>query len=166
MGGFADVRGSFWDQSTPAPPATAAGVAQAEAELRVRLPVELVELLTIQNGGAVAAPLRAFPTATPNSWAADHVSFPWLAGTEPSPWGTALTHSPYLRDEWGLPDGLVLISGDGHDFIALDYRRAANSGQPDVTWFDTDDLTEIPLAASFRDFVEGLSPESRFTINE
>ncbi|MGY3215794.1 hypothetical protein ACVWWV_000296 [Bacillus sp. TE9122W] len=31
--------------------------------------------------------------------------------------------SAYLIKEWELPEGLVLISGDGHTWVAMDYRK-------------------------------------------
>ncbi|WP_425558976.1 hypothetical protein [Kutzneria kofuensis] len=46
------------------------------------------------------------------------------------------------------------LSGDGHTWIALDYRRP---GEPSVVWLDADQNTELPLAADFRSFVEGLT---------
>ncbi|QNP74493.1 hypothetical protein IAG44_36915 [Streptomyces roseirectus] len=58
----------------------------------------MLEILRVQNGGAVAKLWNAFPTDVPTSWSEDHV------------------------------------------------------------WFDVDDGTELPLAADFRAFVEGLAP--------
>ena len=58
--------------------------------------------------------------------------------------------------EWGLPENLVLLCGDGHWWIALDYRKGE---VPSVTWFDTEIDQDIHLADSFSQFLNGLIPE-------
>ncbi|MEU4083966.1 hypothetical protein [Streptomyces aureus] len=68
----------------------------------------------------------------------------------------SLLDTAYLVEEWGLPSPLVLLSGDGHSWIALDCRECGEHGEPSVTPFDADDGTELPLAADFQAFVEGL----------
>jgi hypothetical protein len=60
--------------------------------------------------------------------------------------GLSLLDSPYLVEEWGLPSPVVLLSGDGHCWIGLDYRACGSRGEPSVTWFDADAETELPLA--------------------
>jgi hypothetical protein len=49
----------------------------------------------------------------------------------------------------------VLLTGDGHWWIALDYRKP---GEPSVTWLDADAEEELALAPDFRSFVEALTP--------
>lgn len=56
----------------------------------------------------------------------------------------------------------MLLSGDGHYWIGLDYRTCGNDGEPSVTWFDTDFGTELLLAGDFRSFVEGLTAGSAY----
>lgn len=73
--------------------------------------------------------------------------------------GLSLFDTPYLIQEWGLPDGLVLLSGDGHSWIALDYREAAAEDRPPVIYVDAQSRQVVRLAVSFRHFVEGLIPE-------
>jgi hypothetical protein len=72
--------------------------------------------------------------------------------------GLSLLDSPYLVEEWGLPSPVVLLSGDGHCWIGLDYRACGSRGEPAVTGFDPDAETELPLAPDFRSFIEGLMP--------
>lgn len=50
----------------------------------------------------------------------------------------ALLDTPYLVEEWGLPSPLVLLTGDGHWWTALDHRECGQDGEPSGTWFDTE----------------------------
>lgn len=166
MGHFEDVRDTFWMDSTSngvQPPLTDEIIREAERLLDVTLPASLVDLLRAQNGGLVADGRSAFPTDRPTSWSADHVPFDTLMGIGRREPMTSLLDSPYLVAEWGLPSPVVLLSGDGHCWIGLDYRRCGRHGEPSVTWFDVDDNTELALARDFRSFVEGLTSAHDFT---
>jgi hypothetical protein len=72
-----------------------------------------------------------------------------------------LLDTPYLASEWDLPTEVVLIHGESHYWIALDYRKAGPAGEPSVTWIDNEMDFELSLAPTFRAFVERLtsSPE-------
>ncbi|THA75981.1 hypothetical protein E6R60_14505 [Streptomyces sp. A0642] len=74
----------------------------------------------------------------------------------------SLLDSPYLIEEWGLPAPTVLLSGDGHSWVALDYRACGRHREPSVTWFDADRNEELALASDFRSFIEGLTSASDF----
>ncbi|MBB5891209.1 SMI1/KNR4 family protein [Kutzneria kofuensis] len=156
MADFDEIKVAFWGDGTydVQPPLTDEDVREAEALLGVTLPAALLDLLRIQNGGGVACGRRRFPTSAPTSWADDHVPLPDLMGIGRTRGVTSLLDAPALIEEWGLPAGVVPLSGDGHTWIALDYRRP---GEPSVVWLDADQNTELPLAADFRSFVEGLT---------
>nr|WP_202542546.1 SMI1/KNR4 family protein [Streptomyces sp. SID2563] len=135
---------------------TDAALQDAELRLGVRLPASLLEMLRMRNGGAVAEQWNAFPTDVPTSWSESHVPLDDMMGIGRRNGQLSLLDTAYLVGEWGLPSLLVLLTGEGHWWIALDYRRCGRQGEPSVTWFDADDGTELPLAADFRAFVEGL----------
>jgi hypothetical protein len=101
----------------------------------------------------------AFPTAEPTSWAPDHVPFDSLMGIGTADRTLSLLDTPYLVEEWGLPSPVVLLTGDGHTWIALDYRVG---GEPSVVWLDADDQSELQLAPDFRKFLDGLVPAASF----
>ena len=161
---FEEVKPRFW--SAPGAetfaPLTRADVERAEAVLGLRLPAAYVELLGVQNGGYVADDFDAFPTEVPTSWAEDHVWFETLAGIGPPGAWASVTESPGLIAEWEMPAGLVLLSGDGHYWIALDHRGRPPDAEPSVTWYDNEVGEDIPLAPDFRSFVEGLVPMAGF----
>lgn len=134
----------------------------AETTLGVELPTEYIELLRVQNGGYTKG--FGYPCEG-TSWAPDHVPLDDLAGIV-----LDLTHntamnlmeSPDLSQEWGLPPDQLLLTGDGHWWITLDYR---GGGEPCITWIDTEareGIEEVFLAPNFRTFLEGLRPADSF----
>lgn len=153
---------TFWGTGTYGvqPPLTDSAVREAEKVLGVRLPEALLELLRVQNGGPVAEERAAFPMTTPTSWAPDHVPFDTLMGIGPN--ALSLLDTPYLVGEWELPSPVVLLTGGGHWWIALDYRECGVDGEPSVVWLDTDDGSELALAPDLRAFFGGLVPLARF----
>ncbi|MFJ2751182.1 SMI1/KNR4 family protein [Streptomyces sp. NPDC087297] len=167
MARFDEVKATFWGEGLYGvqPPLTDQAVQDAEVQLGVRLPSSLLELLRGQNGGVVAARWDAFPTDTPTSWSEDHVPLDMIMGIGRHDGQSSLLDTGYLVEEWGLPSPLVLLSGDGHCWIALDYRVCGRQGEPSVTWFDTDMNSELALAAHFRAFVEGLTSAEGFGVD-
>ena len=159
MADFDEIKAVFWGSGTydVQPPLTDAVVREAEKLLGVTLPAALLDLLRIQNGGLVACGRRRYPTTAPTSWAADHVPLTDLIGIGRTKGVTSLLDTPSLVAEWGVPAGVVPVSGDGHCWVALDYRRSGPTGEPSVTWIDTDQHSELALAPDFRSFVEGLT---------
>jgi hypothetical protein len=157
---FDEIASRFWASEVlhgVQPPLTDEALYEAERTIGRALPRELVHLLRIQNGGYLRRDLRAHQSPEPTSWAATWVPFDQCFGIGTD--GMALTDTPYLLEEWGLPGGLVLLSGDGHAWIALDYRSASGGDPPSVIYVDADSGLEVLLAPSFRVFVEGLIPE-------
>lgn len=148
------------------PPLTGAMVAAAERELGVTLPSAYVDLMRSCNGGYTRD--AALATSQPVSWAADHVSVDSINGIpaigERGPFGTGLgiLKSGYMTAEWGLPEGLVLLTGDGHWWIALDYRASGPAGPPTIVWIDVEMGEDVPLADGFDTFLANLVPESDF----
>ncbi len=154
---------AFWSDNFYQHPAlTNAVIAQAEAILEVRLPVELITLLRIQNGGYTRG--FAHPMTRPTTWAEDHVPLDALAGivmdTEtPRNLAQNLLATEYMTNEWGLPPKQVLLSGDGHYWITLDYRVGP---VPSVAWLDIDCGEDFQVAGSFRAFLDGLVPSATY----
>ncbi|MFJ8768804.1 SMI1/KNR4 family protein [Streptomyces clavifer] len=159
MAEFDEVKATFWGEGRygAQPPLTDAVVQDAERQLGVRLPASLLDILRVQNGGVVAELGNAFPTDVPTSWNENYVPLDEMMGIGRHDGQPSLLDTAYLVEEWGLPSPLVLLSGDGHCWIALDYRACGRRGEPSVIWFDVDDGTELPLAADFQAFVERLT---------
>ncbi len=142
------------------PPLTDEMVAEAERQLGVKLPAEYVALLRIQNGGYTHG--FGFPMNRPTKWAVNHVPLDTLFGivTDPDhPTAQNILQTAYMTREWGLPPRQVLLTGDGHWWISLDYRTGE---VPSVAWLYIDLGEDIQVAPSFAAFLDGLLPESTF----
>lgn len=128
---------------------TAEEVAKAEKKLGVTLPDTYKKLILEQNGGYIIH--NAFPTTHSNSWAEDHIQFNHLLGIAED---EGIMDSAYLIKEWELPEGLVLINGDGHTWVAMDYQKTKEN--PAIHYFDVEMEEDFKLADSFDEFIEGL----------
>ncbi|WP_069187701.1 SMI1/KNR4 family protein [Alkalihalobacillus pseudalcaliphilus] len=122
---------------------------EAEKQLNIKLPEAYIRLLKIQNGGYIS--INAFPTTTPNSWADDHVHIEKIFGIKPN---EGILATPYLIEEWGLPESIVLFAGDGHGWFAFDYRHTKTD--PSIIYLDVEQELTIELTANFESFLAGL----------
>lgn len=136
------------------PPLTDVALARAERILGVRLPAELIMLLRVQNGGYTKG--FSHPMAQPTTWAKDHVPLHDLSGIIVDPAHSSpmnMVRTAEMTLEWGLPPKQVLLSGDGHYWITLDYRSGPT---PSVAWIDVECGEDIQVASSFGQFIAGL----------
>jgi len=151
----------FWDSNYyNHPPLTDDMVSFAEANLQVKLPTLFIDLLKIQNGGYTRG--FAYPMTQKTTWAENHIPLSELFGivvddSLDSPQNILL--SSYMTIEWGLPEKQVLLSGDGHWWITLDYRTGEI---PIVKWIDVECNEEIEIAKSFEVFLNELVPEDTY----
>ena len=126
----------------------------AERKLNVKLPKSYIKLLKNMNGGYTKG--FAFPMKEKTSWADDHIPLYSLNGIViDKNISTAfnLLDSEYILEECGIPKKQILLSGDGHYWITLDYR---NKSIPSITWIDTEMEQDIHIATNFDEFLNGL----------
>ncbi|MCS3484905.1 hypothetical protein M2369_002417 [Bacillus sp. JUb11] len=135
-----------------------AEIAKAEKKLGITLPDTYKKLILEQNGGYTIH--NAFPTTHSNSWAEDHIQFNHLLGIAED---EGIMDSAYLIKEWELPEGLVLINGDGHTWVAMDYRKTKEN--PAIHYFDVEMEEDFKLADSFDEFIEGLYT-AKYSVDE
>jgi hypothetical protein len=142
------------------PPLTDEMLIVAEKELGVKLPTEYLALLRAQNGGYTQG--FGFPM-TQTAWAKDHIPLHDMAGIVTDPkirTAQNILDTAYLTKEWGLPSRQVLLSGEGHWWITLDYRKG---DIPSVAWIDVECDQDLQVARSFTEFLHGLRPGSEFS---
>ena len=86
-----------------------------------------------------------------------------FSGLDPDEY-RSIFDSAGLVEEWELPNKLVLIDGDGHTWIALDYRDSDT--EPKVIVIESDESNYLVIANNFNEFVQSLMPyESVYDIN-
>jgi hypothetical protein len=148
----------FWDVNYyNHPPLTDDMVVFTEKTLNLKLPTTLIELLKIQNGGYTKG--FAFPMTQKTSWSDNHVPLTELFGivTDKSiETAQNILDTQFITKEWGLPDRQVLLCGDGHWWITLDYRKG---DKPTVRWIDIECEQDVHIADDFDDFINGLVSE-------
>ena len=154
---------SLWSSefAPPNPPLYDQLVVDAQTLLDVQLPTSYLELLAEQNGGyfddrLVAVPADAVPDTLRGYVSDGYVTIGSIAGIGDSDSSGNICHTPYFLREWSLPDRLVLLDGDGHWWIALDYRTAAND--PPVILVESDSATHLELAPNFAAFLASCVP--------
>ncbi|MEO9592527.1 SMI1/KNR4 family protein [Rhodopirellula bahusiensis] len=145
---------SVWSSEfdPPNPPLYDQLVADAQSLLDVQLPASYLDLLAEQNGGYIDDQLVAVPSdAVPDSlrgYVSDgYVTVGSIAGIGDTERFGNICHTPYFLREWSLPDRLVLLDGDGHSWVALDYRTADDD--PPVVLIESDGGTNLVLAPNF-----------------
>jgi len=135
-------------------------LAEVEKRLGVKLPAAYVELMREHNGGQfetlVIRVRGRLSGALAQHFGDDrHVEIDALVGITLEEDGSVL-HTQYLTKEWELPSGLVLLDGDGHTWIALDYRKPVR--EPPVIFIESDSKASTVLAPTFAAFLEALVP--------
>lgn len=68
----------------------------------------------------------------------------------------SLHDSPALVEEWDLPLEIVLLEGDGHTWLALDYRKRRD--EPEVIVIESEERGSLIIASSFSEFMDSLIP--------
>jgi len=147
---------NFW-QDGVSPNLSLSDILVMEAEKRYgcKLPALYLTLLKMKNGYWTNNLI--FPTNLPTTYPDDHVGFEYMNGIGiNNEWGSGefdIFETEYMTEEWGLPANIILLCGDGHWWIALDYRR---SKEAQVSWIDCEVDEDFILANTFEDFVKGL----------
>lgn len=121
-------------------------IEQAEKKLKVQLPIDYVDLMKRQNGGELINRKLVVDDEV--------VSIDYISGIGQKT-GEGILLSTSLKREWGLSNRLVYLFGDGHTWIAFDYRRYKGN-EPPVIYVDLETEKQIRLADSFQEFIDSL----------
>ncbi len=127
-------------------------VEKAEEKLKIKLPQSYINILKDQNGGYIK--FNSYPSDVPTSWADDHINVDHIFGIGQK---DSILQSESLIKEWEMPEGLILFNGDGHTWVAFDYRNV--SSEPPIVFVDNDDEKIIKIAEHFDEFLERLYTE-------
>ncbi|TWI54666.1 SMI1/KNR4 family protein [Halalkalibacter nanhaiisediminis] len=143
---------SFWKSATeykPGEKLTIEKVNLVEQQLCVKLPKDYVTLMLEQNGGELKYRYVLFEDG-------DAAIVPYLYEIDVES-GVGL--SSVFVEECGLPNGIVLLTGDFESWVALDYRK--QGAEPGVVYFIGSEngdgsWEEQLIATSFQEFTKKL----------
>ncbi|UQW96238.1 SMI1/KNR4 family protein [Rummeliibacillus sp. G93] len=95
---------------------------EVESTLGVKLPSTYVELMKEKNGGTLA-----YNELHSKKVPEGELLIQSLKGIALD---DGIGENNYLLEEWELPEGLILLGGDGHTWVALDYRNYDGDNPP------------------------------------
>lgn len=121
---------------------------KVEKLLGVKLPESYINLMKIHNGGTLAYSILRSGRVPDGE-----VEITDLRGIDLE---EGIGETNYLVEEWGMEKGLVIISGDGNYWLALDYRKHTGN-EPPVVYIE-EDTDEKPkqVAKTFELFLKKL----------
>ncbi len=134
------------------PDLTQSSIAQAEADLNVKLPSAYLACLRLQNGGYIRFELADKNLPHDSIWGIGPY-FPNI-----NEYHQALDPEAVEDNGCWAPhdcDRLVPFDGDGHWFICLDYR---NGEEPCVAFVDVEAERDVQIATTFEDYLGLLVP--------
>ncbi|MGD6804645.1 SMI1/KNR4 family protein [Rossellomorea aquimaris] len=123
-----------------------------EKEIKKNLPESYKELVLQQNGGYLNVNSVLIEKGNPECIGIDHI---YGAGSP------GILDSPSIVKEWGLAENLLIFSGEGNYWFALDY--SANT--PSVIYIEQESNKLVKVANSFDSFLKNLSTTA-FTDDE
>ncbi|MCB9599917.1 MAG: SMI1/KNR4 family protein [Sandaracinus sp.] len=140
---------------------TDADVEATERLLGVRLPRAFVEL--VQRGETTLETKLQIHDPSPElaRWldGQGHVFVDRIRGISPDPEASgSVSESLRLVEEWDLPRELVLLCGDGHTWVALDYR---DTGEPRVVFAVANCADTAVIAEDFDELLGQLEVRPR-----
>lgn len=119
-------------------------VTLAETKLKVKLPESYIALMQQQNGGELVNKRLDIGDEV--------VCVDYLNGIGTKS-GEGILLRSSLKREWGLSNKFVYLYGDGHTWVALDYRRYTGDNPP-VTYIDLERGEKTVIAADFAAFIK------------
>ncbi|WP_303983752.1 SMI1/KNR4 family protein [Niallia circulans] len=139
---------------------TSEDIKLAEEHFKVKLPDKYIDLLKIKNGGTLR--YNALPFSL-NGWEEDDfILIEYIHGIKKD---EGIMQTDYYLKEWEInKERVILLSGDGHEWLALDY---STSEEPKVVYILTDEDEVIELYETFSKmlkalYIEGEEVEGNF----
>ncbi|GKU82941.1 SMI1/KNR4 family protein [Niallia sp. NCCP-28] len=128
---------------------TKADIQMAEDYFDVTLPEQYINLLKVQNGGVII--FNALPIALNRYDGDTYIEIDHLLGIKK---GKGILETEYYKKEWDIQrENIILISGDGHSWIALDYNESEN---PAIIFIETDEGEITEIYKSFDEMIRHL----------
>ncbi|KAA0139746.1 SMI1/KNR4 family protein [Gimesia chilikensis] len=149
----------MWDLNAPAwnDSLTGTMLSDAESRLNVRFPADYVSALREKNGGTtlgeyIPLPKQEIPSHLAPYVDHGHISITGINGIGNSHGSVLKTE--YMTEEWKLPGGFVLLDGDGHTWIAFDYRNTKS--EPAIVFLESESGDTLYVAQNFSQLFSNL----------
>lgn len=114
-------------------------IEQFEKDAEIELPEEFRQALLLRDGGT-----SSYSSFQRGDY---YVPIPAFFNVE------ALRRAEQNREEFGTPEGVVVIASGGHEWLGLDYRHGP---VPKVVFQESEDSALEAVADSFEALLEGL----------
>lgn len=154
---------NIFEQDEIVDPLSEVDIEEVEKKSGKKLPKSFIELLKIQNGGRIKN--LCFKTSTNISLRfKNEISVFEISGLgrKDGQYGT-LERSNYYINEWELPADILLLFGEGHWWVFLDYRNIElQKMEPKVSLIDLEFGTDLILAQNFGEFVDRLEEATNY----
>ncbi|WP_419883130.1 SMI1/KNR4 family protein [Peribacillus sp. B-H-3] len=125
---------------------------KAEKFFGVKLPEEYKELLNLQNGGTLKFPALPVNFTSDTIGNDGFVFIEYLNGVKEN---HGVYESTEALKDWGITEeNLVVLSGNGHTWIVLDYRKSSDN--PVITYIEVEEERMEIIANSFKEMIEKL----------
>lgn len=69
-----------------------------------------------------------------------------------------IVYTATTAHEWKIPKKIIAFDGDGHTWIAFDYRE--NADEPKIIFIESDNLASFEIASNFTSFIDLLIPSN------
>lgn len=124
-------------------------VEEIERNLQKKIPKSYKDIIYEQNGGFIQYNfVKVKSSSDKNKLEINHIYGLGKGG---------ILDSEYLIREWNLPTEILIFSGDGNSFFALDYRK--NLLSPTIIYLETEGEEIIEVADNFKEFLDNLFTE-------
>lgn len=149
------------DFSVPNPEVTDSLIEKVESTLDIKLPDSYIELMREKNGAYLEEQLIEVKCNIPEKLQYyvdnNYVSMGSISGIGLNENNTGcILSTKYMTNEWDLPERLVLLDGDGHTWVALDYR--VREFDPPIIFIETDNYSHVEIAKNFSDLINKMVP--------
>lgn len=136
---------------------------EIEQRLGVQLPASYVDLLKRWNGGYFPTTYEIrldnpIPDSLKDYLSDGFWSLSLMAGiARDAPTECSLMYLIESAEEWGLPPNIVPLEGDGHTWVAFDYREPGVLDPP-IIFLESDNYQTFLLAKNFAELLDKLLP--------
>jgi len=149
------------DFNVPNPEVSDSLIQEVESILNVKLPDSYIGLMREKNGAYLEEQLVKVDGDIPDDLKYyiddNYISMGSISGIGLNENNTGcILSTKYLINEWGLPERLVLFDGDGHTWMALDYR--VREIDPPVIFIESDNYSYVEIAKNFSDLINKIVP--------